>query len=66
MSEIAAHLHSALGRVRRHADPDSWAGLSGNLLVIPSARHSVQALEESVVLLTIVKKPPVIGKGAQP
>jgi quercetin dioxygenase-like cupin family protein len=54
------------GRVRLNADPDSWEGRSGDLLVIPPARHSLQALEDSVVLLTVVKEPPVIGKGASP
>ncbi|WP_043726834.1 cupin domain-containing protein [Kutzneria sp. 744] len=41
------------GRVRLHANEISWDGRTGDLLVIPQARHSLDALEDSVVLLTV-------------
>ncbi len=43
------------GRVRLHAGADAWDGRTGDLLVIPQARHSLDAIEDSVVLLTVVK-----------
>jgi hypothetical protein len=33
----------------------SWEGRSGDLLVVPDARHSLEALEASAVLLTVAK-----------
>lgn len=43
------------GRVRLHANHDSWEGRTGDLLVIPHARHSLDALEDSIALLTVAK-----------
>ncbi|HEX3592498.1 MAG TPA: cupin domain-containing protein [Pseudonocardiaceae bacterium] len=43
------------GRVRLHAGEDTWEGRTGDLLVIPPTRHSVDALEDSVTLLTVTK-----------
>lgn len=43
------------GRVELHAGEDTWAGRTGDLLVLPSARHSLDAVEDSVVLLTVAK-----------
>lgn len=43
------------GRVRLVADGDAWEGRSGDLLVIPEVRHSLEAIEDSVVLLTVAK-----------
>lgn len=43
------------GRVRLVAGEDSWEGRSGDLLILPPARHSLEALEHSAVLLTVVK-----------
>ena len=45
------------GRVRLSADGESWDGRAGDLLIVPDARHSLQALEGSAVLLTVVKLP---------
>jgi Transposase DDE domain group 1 len=35
----------------------SWIGRDGDLLVIPDSRHSLEALEDSEVLLTVAKAP---------
>ncbi len=43
------------GRVRLTAGATSWEGRSGDLIVVPQARHSLHALEDSAVLLTVVK-----------
>lgn len=43
------------GRVRLHAGEDTWEGRAGDLLVIPPARHSLDAVEDSVAVLTVAK-----------
>lgn len=43
------------GRVRLATATTSWDGIGGDMLVIPAARHSLHALEDSAVLLTVVK-----------
>lgn len=43
------------GRVLLHAGEDSWEGRAGDLLVIPPARHSLDAIEDSVAVLTVAK-----------
>lgn len=40
------------GRVRVEGGGETWEGAAGHLLAIPPARHSLLALEDSVVLLT--------------
>ena len=50
-----ATVHVLHGRVRLNGDCHSWDGTPGDLLTVPSARHSLSALEDSVVLLTVVK-----------
>jgi quercetin dioxygenase-like cupin family protein len=40
------------GRVRLVAGEDSWEGRTGSLLIVPTARHSVEALEDAAILLT--------------
>lgn len=52
-----ATLHVLRGRVRLKAGADSWEGRAGDLIVIPDARHSVEAMEDSVFLLTVAKRP---------
>lgn len=44
------------GRVRLLCGDDTWHGAPGALLVIPDARHSLEADEDSVVLLTVAKR----------
>ncbi|HJQ47481.1 MAG TPA: cupin domain-containing protein [Amycolatopsis sp.] len=43
------------GRVRLHAGDDTWDGRTGDMLVIPPARHSLEAIEDSAVVLTVAK-----------
>jgi quercetin dioxygenase-like cupin family protein len=43
------------GRIRMIAGARSWEARTGDLLIVPDARHSLQALEDSAVLLTVAK-----------
>ncbi|MGC5362394.1 cupin domain-containing protein [Streptomyces sp. DT24] len=43
------------GRVRLTAGDVSWEGRQGDLIIVPDRRHSVEALEDSAVLLTVAK-----------
>ena len=43
------------GRVRLVAGDLSWEGRAGDLLIVPDARHSLEALVDSAVLLTVAK-----------
>ena len=43
------------GRMRLSAGSTSWEGRKGDLLVIPPERHSLEALKDTVVVLTTAK-----------
>jgi len=45
-----------LGRVRLAAGEVSWDGAAGHLISVPDATHSLEALEDSAVLLTVVNR----------
>jgi quercetin dioxygenase-like cupin family protein len=44
------------GRVRLAAGSEDWEGREGDLLIIPDAPHSLLALQDSAVLLTVAKR----------
>ncbi|MFE0730320.1 cupin domain-containing protein [Streptomyces antibioticus] len=43
------------GRVRLTSGDTDWEGRSGDLITVPDARHGLEALEDSAVLLTVAK-----------
>lgn len=53
-----ATVHVLQGRVSLRAAGNTWSGTAGDLLIVPDAPHSLEALEDSVVLLTVAKTPP--------
>nr|WP_253882449.1 cupin domain-containing protein [Actinomadura rupiterrae] len=50
-----ATVHVLHGRVRLVAGGDAWDGITGDLLVVPDAVHSLEASEDAAVLLTVAK-----------
>ncbi|MBA2554248.1 MAG: cupin domain-containing protein [Geodermatophilaceae bacterium] len=62
-AELAEHespgeatLTVIVGRVELVGQDASWQGRAGDLLVIPDQRHSLRALEDSAILLTVAKR----------
>lgn len=46
------------GRVTLVAGEDRWDGAPGDLMPIPGSRHALEAVEDSVVLLTVAMRMP--------
>lgn len=51
-----ATLYVLGGRVVLTAGDTSWEARQGDLIIIPDARHSLRALEDSVILLSAVPR----------
>lgn len=55
-----ATVHVLLGRVTLASGADSWDGRAGDLIVVPPARHSLVAVEDTAVLLTAVPRSHIV------
>lgn len=44
------------GRVTLVVGENRWNGSPGDLMIIPDSRHALEAVEDSVVLLTVAKR----------
>jgi quercetin dioxygenase-like cupin family protein len=53
-----ASLQVLQGHVRLSTGDDAWEGKTGDYVVIPPQRHSLQAVDDSVVMLTVFKSLP--------
>jgi quercetin dioxygenase-like cupin family protein len=43
------------GRVRLRSGGNEWDAMAGDLLAVPQARHSLEALEDTAIVLTVAK-----------
>ncbi len=50
-----ATVHVLNGRLELRSGDTIWEGRSGDLLIVPQARHAVTALEDVAFLLTVAK-----------
>jgi quercetin dioxygenase-like cupin family protein len=51
-----ATLQVLVGRVLLRVGEVTWNGSPGDLMIIPGERHTVDAIEDSAILLTVLKK----------
>jgi quercetin dioxygenase-like cupin family protein len=50
-----ATVHVLHGRVLLSTADVEWNGSPGDLIIVPTARHALEAIEDSAVLLTVAK-----------
>ncbi|OBB63596.1 MULTISPECIES: cupin domain-containing protein [unclassified Mycobacterium] len=55
-----ATLQVLQGHVRLTAGGDAWEGRTGDYVAIPTERHALLAVEDSVVMLTVLKTIPSV------
>ncbi|WP_374021899.1 cupin domain-containing protein [Mycobacterium sp. HNNTM2301] len=53
-----ATLQVLRGHVRLTTNGDAWEGKTGDYVAIPAERHALHAVEDSVVMLTVLKTLP--------
>ncbi|WP_201368520.1 cupin domain-containing protein, partial [Mycobacterium intracellulare] len=53
-----ATLQVLQGRVRLTTGDDAWEGKAGDYVAIPRERHALHAIEDSVIMLTVLKSLP--------
>lgn len=53
-----ASLQVLQGHVQLTAGDDKWDGKTGDYVVIPPQRHSLHAVDDSVIMLTVFKSLP--------
>jgi len=51
-----ASVHVLRGRVLLTAADQAWEGRDGDLIIVPDAPHSLRALQDCAVLLTVAKR----------
>jgi quercetin dioxygenase-like cupin family protein len=51
-----ATLQVLTGHVRLNAGDDHWEGKSGDHVTIPPQRHSLEAIDDSAIVLTVAKR----------
>lgn len=52
-----ASLHVLRGHVTITCGDATWTGTAGDFVVIPDERHDLHAVEDSVVIISLVRKP---------
>jgi quercetin dioxygenase-like cupin family protein len=53
-----ATLQVLQGHVHLTTSGDAWDGKTGDYVAIPSERHALHAVEDSVIILTVLKSQP--------
>ncbi len=51
-----ATIQVLVGRVLLRAGEVTWNGSPGDLMIVPDRTHSLDSVEDSVILLTVLKK----------
>lgn len=57
-----ATLQVLYGHVRLIAGDDTWDGKTGDYVAVPAQRHALHAVEDSVIILTVLKTIPSVAR----